>query len=233
MKKILVIVLLNLCFIGNLKADLGAPTIQAICKITLKDGKTIEGIITFGPGGYEYNYKPHGFCFAHNNGEKQLILFGFSFGLFDPDNYAAYRSGTSKLYYIENVSKQPRPETKTEFNENIRIITVTTTEVDEYKLLDEMVMYMKLPMSLYVGFSQNNEDVKITIKVSEIKSVEILKNPSKIWLDLISSARERINNQIKIDEEKDNSAWIDYREPAWYHEIILDEQQVNYLKQFF
>ncbi|TRX58828.1 hypothetical protein FNH22_13215 [Fulvivirga sp. M361] len=49
MKKILSTILLTLTLIGTIKADLGAPAIQAICKVTLKDGNTVEGIITFGP----------------------------------------------------------------------------------------------------------------------------------------------------------------------------------------
>ncbi len=77
-----------------------------------------------------------------------------------------------------------------------------------------MVMYKKLPLSLHVGFGRNNEDKKITIKVSEIKSVEILKNPGEVWLNLISGARERIKNQIKSDIEKNENAWIDYMEPS-------------------
>ena len=120
MKKLLSI-FLSLALIGTTKADLGAPTIQAICKVTLKDGKTVEGIITFGPGGYDYNYRPHGFCFVHDRGTKQLKLYNFSFRRLTPANNGDHRAGTSKLYYVENISKQRYPRSSYEFDEVFRV----------------------------------------------------------------------------------------------------------------
>ena len=225
LKKIILTVLMTFTFIGTIRADLGAPTIQAICKVTLKDGKIVEGIISFGSGGYEYNYRPHGFCFVHDNGTKQLILYNFSFQKFTPENYGAFRDGSAKLYYAQNVTSHGNLQPTFEFNEKERTLIKTSLDKDEYKLLDEMIMYKKLPLSLYVGLSRNNEDEKIKVKISEIKSVEILEEPGKGWLDVIEIARKK--------RELDKDAWEDYMEPVWYHEIITDKEKVNYLNQFF
>lgn len=206
--------------------DLGVPTIQAICKVTLTDDRTIEGIITFGSGGYEYNYKPNGFCFVHDRGVKQFILYGFDFQGLTPNSFGAFRRGTSKLYYANNLGSGKYPEKTTEFDSTKSIVTITTTEIDQFELSDQMVMYDSLPLALYVGY-KDSESYKLTVNTNEIKSVKILKQPSQKWLDLIENARLRIN------EAQKEEYWTDYMEPAWYHEIIENKDLVEYLKKYF
>ncbi|GGZ76231.1 hypothetical protein [Algibacter mikhailovii] len=208
--------------------DLGAPEIQAVCKVILNNGKTIEGFITFGTGGYEYKYRPHGFCFEQDNGRKQLILYNFKFNLSNLDAYASHRNGTSKLLYVENVSKRDYPKNKTEFEEESKTLTITKTDVEKYILLDEMVIYKKIPTDLYLAYKENNESEKVTIKMNEIKSIELLKSPSKNSLEMIKKARER---QSKSEEE--DGYWVDYLAPVWYHEIINNQERIDYLSKFF
>ena len=205
--------------------DLGIEEIQAVCKVTLNDGEIIEGFITFGPGGYEYKYRPHGFCFEHDDGRKQLVLYNFKFNLSNLESYASYRNGTAKLCYVKSIRSHEQP--KTEFDKNERILTITKTDVEKYQLLQQMPIYTKLPLDLFVGYCSDAQNGKITIDVTNIKSVELLKNPSKKWLDLIENARKR-QHKNEIEEE-----WVDYQPPVWYHEIITDKERLNYLSQFF
>ncbi|TXD48488.1 MULTISPECIES: hypothetical protein [unclassified Polaribacter] len=205
--------------------DLGAPEIQAVCKVTLNDGKTIEGFITFGTGGYEYKYRPNGFCFKHDNGIKQLILYDFKFNLSNLDSYASYRNGTSKLYYVENISKSYQQKPKTEFDEENSTLTITKTDIEKYRLLEQMTIYKKLPLDLSVGYGSDEQNGKTTIGVNQIKSIELLKKPSKRSLEIIKTAR---NKQSEKEEE-----WIDYQAPVWYHEIITDQEKIDYLSKFF
>jgi hypothetical protein len=208
--------------------DLGAPEIQAVCKVTLNDGKTIEGFITFGTGGYEYKYRPHGFCFEHDNGTKQLILYNFKFNLSNLDSYGSYRNGTSKLRYVENISKRYYPKPKTEYDKGNKILTITNTDVKKYKILDNMVMYKKLPLSLSLGYNAKELNEKLTIPVNKIQSVKLLKKPSKSSLEIIKKAREK-----QAKSEKENGYWVDYLAPVWYHEIISNQERVDYLSKYF
>ncbi|WP_345008162.1 hypothetical protein [Snuella lapsa] len=207
--------------------DLGLPEIQAVCKVVLDDGKIIEGFITFGTGGYEYKYRPNGFCFVHDDGIKQLILYDFSFSLSNLDSYASHRNGTSKLFYIENISRRYHQEPNTEFDEEKNTLTITKTDVKKYKLLDQMTIYKKLPLDLLVGYSSDDQNGKTTIDVERIRSVELLKRPSEKLIEMIENARKRQSESEKSEE------WVDYQAPVWYHEIITDQERINYLSRFF
>ncbi|MDG5493234.1 hypothetical protein [Psychroserpens sp. SPM9] len=207
--------------------DLGAPEIQAVCKVTLNDGKIIEGFITFGAGGYEYKYRTHGFCFEHDNGTKQLILYDFKFNLSNLDSYASHRNETSKLCYVENISARHLQQPKTEFDEEKNTLTITKTEVAKYRLLEQMPIYTKLPLDLFVAYSSDEQNGKTTIEVNQIKSIELLKKPSKELLDIIENARKKQIENHKEDE------WVDYQPPVWYHEIITNQERIDYLSKFF
>ena len=223
------IILILLIFTSEkpINIDLGAPEIQAVCKVTLNDGKIIEGFITFGSGGYEGKYRPNGFCFEHDNGTKQLILYGFKFNLSNLDSYASYRNGTSKLCYIENISARYLQQPKTEFDEEKNTLTITKTEVAKYKLLQQMPIYTKLPLGLTVQYSSDEQNGKITIEVNQIKSIKLLKKPSEKSLEIIENARKK-----KRESEKEEAS-VDYQPPVWYHEIVQDKKQVKYLSQYF
>ena len=210
--------------------DLGLPEIQAVCKVTLNNGKIIEGFITFGTGGYDYMYRRHGFCRVHENGEREIIPYDFPFNLSSQYNYGNHQIGNKKLYYAENIPKGSGmgKNTKKEFNETQKTLTITKTDIEKYRLLDEMVMYKKIPLDLFLAYKENNESEKLTIKMNEIKSIELLKNPSKSSLDIIEKARIR-----QAESEKEDGYWVDYQPPAWYHEIITNQERIDYLSKFF
>lgn len=222
MKKITLILLFLLSF-SLLKADLGVPTIQAICKVTLKDGSTREGIISFGQGGYDYHYRPHGFCYVHVMGIVSLKLFSLKFRRFEPDAYQPYTIGEARLYYIQNKNVQNAPQTEYFCNDSTRMLKRTTTDEDQFEMRDEMPLYTSLPLGMYVEVGENVD--QFTIPVSEIQSIEILKKPGKAWLDVIEAARKRFREEA--------GDWGDYIEPAWYHEVINDPELVKELSKYF
>ena len=230
MKIFLSILLLIFTSGKSVDFDLGLPEIQAVCKVTLNDGKTIEGFITFGTGGYDYMYRRHGFCRLYENGEREIISYEFPFKLLSYYRYGNHQTGTKKLYYAENIAQGSGmgKHTKKNFNEKQKTLTITKTDVEKYRLLDEMVMYKKIPLDLFLAYKKNNESEKVTIKMSEIKSIELLKKPSESSIEIIKKARER---QGKAEEE--DEYWLDYQPPVWYHEIITDQERINYLSKFF
>jgi len=230
--KIFLALFLTTVFFGSSKADLGAPFIQAVCKVTLITGEEIDGIITFGRGGYYGKYRPHGFCFAFSNGTHQLKLYGFTFKSLTPENLGAFRAGRARLFYVKNVTEQFYPETKKEWDEERHILSITTSDKSQYKLEDKMPLYKELPIHFHVGFDDAKDDGKTEIKVSDIYAVELLENPGEFWLNKIKSAREKLTKKIDDDVARDGNTWQDYQEPAWYHEIIRDDETLNYLVQF-
>lgn len=225
--KILISTLLFFLFSSNtVDIDLGVPSIQAVCKVTLEDGEIVEGFITFGNGGFDYKYRPHGFCLAHDNGTKQLFLYNFEFKLSNIDKYTSQRNGTSKLYYVKNISNRYSQQPISAFDKDKKILTQTYTDTEKFQLLNQMVLYKNLPLSLNLGYGEPNEE-KTTIQVNKIKSVEFLKKPDQKWLSIIKSTRER---QRSSDA---NNEWVDYQEPEWFHEVIVNKEKITFLNQFF
>jgi hypothetical protein len=53
MRKMPLALIVLACLCGAASADLGDPTVQAVCRIKLTDGRSIEGFITIAAGGYE------------------------------------------------------------------------------------------------------------------------------------------------------------------------------------
>lgn len=187
-------------------ADLGVPYIQAVCKVTLKSGKSIEGFISFGNGGFDYKYRPHGFCFVYEDdkGRKRSLL------------------------YLENKSTRNYPKKETTFNEKDNSLVITKTDVEKYKLTEEMVIYTKIPLGLLLENNSNTTDNgKILIPTKEITSVELLKKPSKKSLAIIKIARGMEATFLANEEV------VDYFPPIWFHEIIEDKKQIEYLSKFF
>jgi len=94
--------------------------------------------------------------------------------------------------------------------------------------MDEMIIYKEIPLNLSLRHIEKEQNEKIAIKVNEIASIVLLKNPSKNSLQTIEKAREKQG----IAEAKDEY-WGDYQPPVWYHEVITDMQKIEYLAQFF
>jgi len=231
MKKSIILIFLALIIPKIARADLGALLIQAICKITLIDGSEIEGIISFGAGGYSYNYKPHGFCFVHNNGYYTIKLFNLDFRQFAPSNLSAYRKGNTTLYYVQNNSLQETPESTFSFNDTLMVLTRTTTEIDQLNLKKAFLIYKELPLDLFIDYGSGKCE-KVEVNVSELISFELVKEPSDYWLNIIEKSRTRLKGKM-AEDEKNGEIWIDYMEPAWYHEIKKDKKQYHYLRQYF
>ena len=191
MKKI-TILLLCLCAFHWAKADLGLPDIQAVCKVTLKDGTVVEGLVTIASGGYFYHYQSDGFCFVREDvGIVELRLFSLKFGVFQPDRHQAYRDGNAKLYFAQNQNFQNFPQTDYMINDSSSLVIRRTVDQDNFLMMDEMVMYHALPLSLYLNNNDLGEESEVRVNVADIQSVELVAKPSKKWLKVIEEARDR------------------------------------------
>jgi len=148
-------------------ADLGVPTIQAIACVELIDGKKLEGIISLGKGGYNYNYHPNAFCFIHKNDNYQLIPINLEFRKFVPNNYGHVRNKSSELFYAKNISKQqyPKKTFKLESIKNEKILKKMIYEEENYVLTKNITLYTKLPTTLFVEYEED-KDNQIIVKIA-------------------------------------------------------------------
>jgi hypothetical protein len=215
------------------QADVGLPTIQSICRVTLEDGQKIEGMISFGRGGYNYSYNPNGFCFMDERGSYVLKLFNLDFHEFYPEIFYSYFLPRRQLYYAKNITiEYPVQFPVYTYNDTFNILKMNKSIESNFKLTKKLLLYKNLPLTLYLDNSYEKLDT-VEIDLSKMKSFELLRDPSEYWLKLIESAREKLKYKMTEDFKKDDSAWEDYIEPSWYHEILKDDTIFNYLKIWF
>lgn len=229
--KSLFLVIFSVCLVN---ADLGIPQIQAICKVTLKNGKEVQGIILLSRGGYGNKYQPDGFCFVHENGNYQLLLFKLDYSKFTPNNYGAYKAGTSQLRFATSITTPQRSEVivaSKEVGEEV-ILERTTEERERFQLLKHIPLFKELPLTLYVNSNEAKPEDLLNIAVEDLDSFELVKDPSEYWINEIRSKREALREKM-IEDEKAGREWVDYMEPAWFHEILKDKKQFNNLRQYF
>lgn len=229
MKRILTLATLIMTFMV-VKADLGEPTIQAICKITLTNGEIVEGFTTLGIGGYNGIWT-NGFYFEQGENYKNPVLFSLLFKsieMTEPNTYSV-KDGiggglrfkrNQKFYYMEwekTPSIYEPNKVKLKSSDSILSLIISSNLEKKYKLLDTITVYLELPSSTYLNSNEKVKNIKVAIK--DIVKFEFVSNPSEQW---ISEIKEK---NIKANEKyngHDSSG--DFWEASWYHDIIKDDR---------
>lgn len=234
MKKTLFLIGLVIVFNSwSLSVDVGVPSINAICKVSLKNGNIKEGIICIVIGGYE-GYHKNGFGRNYSDSEY------FTYDLFSVTDYVSgakgpftrnSNTGEEKYpdYYFMASQYSAGGNLVSTFNDTTMEHTVTLSTTYKYLALKRFNIYEELPLSLYLpreGDTLQLEEVgnlkRSEINVNDIKQFELIVNPEEKWLRVIKDARNRIYNS--------GEAWEDYQEPLWYHEIRKDPVLFNEFK---
>lgn len=228
MRKSYLVFLLSFALCANVLADVVSPDILAICRVKLKNGKSIEAIVKMASGGWG-NYKQNGFCYIRQDGNVgQLKLFDLSFSEFRPGFHR--HNPPTKLFYVINQTSGFYPESSIKVDTNKLELSINDYFVQDYKLSRKMVLYKSLPLDLYLSSTYSDT---LLINVDEIMEFELSKTPDIKWLEYISLARQKLNNQIQADIKEDDSAWPDYVEPVWYHEVLNDHEKLYYILEHF
>jgi len=204
--------------------DLGAPSINAVCRIELKNGDIVEGMLQIVNGGY-YGFHKNGFGQCYSD---QDIL---SYNMFNLDKYVFTDTNsmtridpkTGSRNYPEKYflsSSQTGRFIESSFDREKKISNVNIKY--SRTTLKSFHLYTSLPASLWllseVELSSKESELEfILINVDEIKEFELLANPSLAWRNLIKNTR--------IEGASVTADWEDFQEPLWYHEILINEEQ--------
>lgn len=231
-KIILIIIISTLPFklSSSEHIDLGDPTIQAICKVTLLNNETYEGIITIANGGY-FGIWTNGFCFENEQGFRPLM---FSLDLRNIEridqhkfevNFREGGASFSKICQLHFMEWEFSPSIKNPKSIKIdgNTLTWNTNLSKKYNLLESIDLYQSLPKSTYISISSNEKLEIITIQLSDIKRFELIENPSIKWQEEIKKKTEQAN---QINNGPGSSG--DFMPAFWYHEIITNEMNYDY-----
>lgn len=230
-----------LLFSNITKADVGDPTIQAVCRLTLNNGKMLEGLITLGYGSYDGVWM-NGFylesylnnIYKYQNTEflsldfKSFIKIDSSYDFSGLNNYRncrklkflqwangpSYEADARRLIYNDSIP-----------NDTLKIISIIERK---YLVMDSINIYYKIPSDTYLEtFSDTAKEKRFnTIAIKDISKFELLEHPSTKWLDLIEKAKQKFE---KINSTEDSTG--DFIQAVWYHELSFNKEEFEHLQK--
>ncbi|MBI1767840.1 MAG: hypothetical protein HYR67_05675 [Bacteroidetes bacterium] len=211
--------------------DLGPPWLIAVCRIQLKDGTKVEGFICIVEGGYS-GFRKNGFGHRFPGdsyfGYSLFTLDEYSFYNEDPPNFRQNTTTGEKTYQqLFFLAAHEDEGTKKEslFNEKSGELTVSIARKYRYAAMKLFHIYQQLDFAIGVPSENSKSPVQrgaIAINVDEIRSFELLTEPSAKWLSMIAEARKKHASTVGDGD--------DYP-PAWYHEIRKNQSALAPMKK--
>ncbi len=221
--------------------------LQDVCRVTLKSGKTIEGIVLVGTGGRETNYDTNGFLLVVNKGTEVPVLFTADFISLEPSTGKVatttaisgygewFRNPT--VYYLHDITSRRYHSDFQQTAVTTAIVPVTGTTTSllrrdiihhlEYELLDAVPVYPRVPPEVYL--TDPKVSVKpVLIKTADIQKFELLWAPSAKWIEQIRQAEVAWmkKNMGEAGEDVDTGEW---GPPGWFHAM----ERTEYIRTLF
>jgi hypothetical protein len=251
-----VLVVLALGSLRLLHADLGNPDLQALCRVTLKDGTVIEGALLAARGGYQRYWDLNGFFitetpFSVTSDFKLPMLFDFDFLALEPwtgKTYFAngavggfnYQGRKPVVYYLEDITFQKLYVEDTKVNESLspaeggvgRVLQRTITTNYIYRFSDSIPVFTEIPDGVYL-----RENVRESL--SEYMQVA----PAKVKLFLVRDIAkfELLHKppqawldaiaakQARLEKALAKCEECEYLFPVWYHEVVKAPEEYRRL----
>jgi len=237
--KALILVIFLFCH-PAVKADVN-PTIQAVCKVNLRNGTIAEGFILLGSGNYEGIWM-NGFNLETRQGgqrhDKQFFFdLDFRYILCtDSTIECAMKENNSLSRYLKvdkmNITfllwkRNPSDYDSIKYSSVDHSIKFIRHSEREYLLLDSLTIYQDLTSGTFIDSVDNFQKPPKRIKgskiaVKDVGRFEILANPENAWLDKIESAEKSYS---EMNNDPDSSG--DGREAEWFHKILTDKGTYN------
>lgn len=236
--KILYTILLCIVF-AHSYGDAGDPTIQAVCKVTLSSGKSIEGLITLGFGG-DWGLWMNGFYFeCYDQGKykyERTNLFTLdtkavtrkdSSYFFDNETYRNCRTVKYLVCIFSPTYAAPKKLTydRRGAADTVRLITHIERK---YIALDSLTIFFELTSNTDLDTVDNYLDSHKKMRyqkvaMSDITKFELISNPDQTWLDLIAKANSKAQELFNGPESSG-----DFLESTWYHELVTKKESYDY-----
>ena len=221
----------------------------AICRITLKDGKTIEGVILVGNGGYQRYLDTNGFYIIVDNPPhgklKRAILFNLRFEGILPFKGKMFRGQSTstiptlannpQVYYLHDITTKIHYYKETKVEENLEkdkkplILKRKISHDLVYELLDHIPVYPKLPDVIHLesGYIQKEKIKPILVPMIQVEKFELLRDPPQKWLDDIA---EKTRTWAKKYGTCDDCVLL----VEWYHELVKKpKEERRYFEEMF
>lgn len=177
----------------------------------------------------------NGFYFEIDNRSNNRILYDFNFYKLQKTKDGKFNVGynsfkANRAYFIAHTpyhgySKKEQNDIVVD-SKGRKLVSRKYNEFT-YKLFDSIPLFKELPREYHLRYDKHEKLTK-KIAMSDIISIKIIKQPSKIWLDKIAKAKK-----LYWDDNDTEDSTGDFLEPTWYHELIQDQKKFNELKNYY
>jgi len=211
------------------QADLGLADVLAVCRVTLRTGRQVEGVMLVASGGYDKHLSTNGFFELINDSiQSSPLLFGRDFGAFEPrdgivsetlGSGARVRRFKATTYFLYDMSLRTPSGLLMDIRNALRAATDTTAllltrDISHhlsYELLRYVPLYPTVPPKLSLGWEDPSAAPEKLV-VKDIARFELVRNPSAEWLKQIAAA-ESTHRTVHAEDP-------DLVLPTWYHRIV-------------
>jgi len=220
--------------------DMGIFDLQAVCKVTLLNGKIINGFIVVGSGGYLQSYDTNGFYWTTEQNKKPA-LFNIESKSFELQTGKIIRENGSsgpgrwfknvRIYYLKDISGElySRFNQHREIAESVDSLNVLNRDIiyhNSYKLLDYIPIYLTLPENLFLERYDKNDFEKVYL--DSIESIELVRQPSQ---EIIKEINE-CENKLKERYNQPPFEGDGFYPPVWFHDIIKEKENARLFKKW-
>ena len=202
-------------------ADPDPPVIRALVEVTLKNGDLIQGATTIAyVCDVTKDYMMHG-IFIQKGEVKKIVFFDFDLDQIEINQELkriVVQYETTGLVY----SLKPESPLQLKYIQN-HFHDIKRKEIEH---VNDSLTWNKdltyLTTDLFPVQSLNSRDVTKEIRLDEIQSIKLLRDPPG---ELLGRLKKRIDEEIK-ERPKDESG-DGFNEALWYHEVIRDPRQLR------
>jgi hypothetical protein len=218
------------------QADLGLADVLAVCRVTLRTGRQVEGVVLVASGGYDKHLSTNGFFELINDSMNSIpLLFGRDFGAFEPrdgivnetlGSGARGRRFKATTYFLYDMSQRAPSGLLMDIRNALRAATDTTVllltrDISHhlsYELLRYVPLYPTIPPKL-LGSWEDPSAAPEKLAVKDIARFELVRDPSADWVKQIAAAE----STYSADHAEDPDMFL----PTWYHRIVNDSTYDN------
>lgn len=243
-------VMLIILVLGGLRllhADFGSPDLQAICRVTLKDGTVLEGAVLAAKGGFQRYWDLNGFYIteAPVGGAadfKLPVFFDFNFLALEPwtgKSYLAdgavgsfnYHGRTPVVYFLEDITSRELYVHETKVAERFEpgkdgssgVLRRTITTSNIYVLHDSLPVFTEIPDGVYLEAPARES----LTGIMDVAPPKVKRIPVR---DIAKFELQCQPPQAWLDAIAAKTARLqralakceecEYKFPVWYHEIV-------------
>ena len=236
-KRATMLLVAHLAFLSLAQADLGNGDLLAVCRVTLRTGKRVEGVVLVASGGYDRYLSTNGFFELTNDSIQSMpLLFSRKFGGFEPRDGIVNETrvtgvGTrvrrfkATTYFLYDMSHRT-PSGLMDVRNELRAATDTTAlsltrDISHhlrYELLRYIPLYPGVPPNLFLGWEDPSAAPE-KLAVKDIARFDLVRDPSAEWLKRIAAAE----SAYCADHAEDPDLFL----PTWYHRIVNESVYDN------